>query len=113
MAALGIQQTKIAAVFEISEKILRKHCRVDLDTGEALANTEVGKFLHDAATGKEAYLKDDGTVGIRHIGVSSATVTAAIFWMKTRAHWKELMLHGGNGPEGAVPIVLYESDKRL
>jgi hypothetical protein len=24
-----------------------------------------------------------------------------------------MMLHGGTGPEGAVPIVLYESDKQL
>lgn len=45
--------------------------------------------------------------------MTSATITAAIFWMKTRAHWKETMLHSGNGPEGALPIVLYESDKRL
>jgi hypothetical protein len=56
---------------------------------------------------------EDGTIGLRPIGVNSASVTAAIFWMKTRAHWKETTLHSGNGPEGAVPIVLYESDKRL
>jgi hypothetical protein len=30
-----------------------------------------------------------------------------------RAHWKELTMHSGTGPEGAVPIVLYESDKQL
>jgi hypothetical protein len=113
MAALGIQQEKIAAVFKVSEKTLRKHCKAEFETAEALANSAVGWFLYDAATGKETYTKQDGTIGIRHIGVSSATVTAAIFWMKTRAQWKELFMHGGNGPEGAVPIVLYESDKRL
>jgi hypothetical protein len=52
MAALGIQQEKIAAVYEISEKTLRRHCRVELDVGAAVANTAVGKFLFDAATGK-------------------------------------------------------------
>ena len=69
--------------------------------------------LFDAATGRETVVNKDGTIEIRHIGVTSATITAAIFWLKTRAHWKELMLHGGNGPEGAIPIVLYESDKQL
>ena len=113
MASLGIQQEKIAKVFKVSEKTLRKNCKTELETAEAIANAAVGRFLYDAATGKETYLKEDGTVGIRHIGVSSATVTAAIFWMKTRAHWKEMMMHSGNGPEGALPIVLYESDKRL
>jgi hypothetical protein len=113
MAALGIQQEKIAAVFDISEKTLRAHCRVELDTGEALANAEVGRFLFDAATGRETIVNKDGERETRHIGVTSATITAAIFWMKTRAHWKELMMHGGPGPGGAVPIVLYESDKDL
>jgi len=113
MAALGIQEEKISKIFKVAEKTLRKHCREELDTGEAVANSAVGRFLYDAATGKETYVKEDGTIGIRHIGVSSATVTAAIFWMKTKGHWKETMLHSGNGPEGAVPIVLYESDKLL
>jgi hypothetical protein len=113
MAGLGIQQEKIAAVFGTCEKTLRRHCRVELDTGEAVANTAVGKFLFDAANGKETIVNKDGTRETRYIGVTSATITAAIFWMKTRAHWKETMLHSGNGPEGALPIVLYESDKRL
>jgi hypothetical protein len=113
MAALGIQEEKISKIFKVAEKTLRKHCLEELDTGEAVANSAVGRFLYDAATGKETYVKEDGTTGIRHIGVSSATVTAAIFWMKTKGRWKETMLHSGNGPEGALPIVLYESDKRL
>jgi hypothetical protein len=113
MVAVGVPQEKIALVFNVAEKTLRRHCRAELDTGAAVANSAVGRFLYDAATGRETYLKEDGTIGIRHIGVSSATVTAAIFWMKTRAHWKELMLYGGTGPENALPIILYESDKRL
>ena len=113
MAAVGIPQEKIALVFNVAEKTLRRHCRIELDTGEALANSEVGRFLFDAATGRERYRKEDGSVGLHEIGVTSATVTAAIFWMKTRANWKELFQHGGNGPEGSIPIVLYESDKRL
>jgi len=47
----------------------------------------------------------NGTIEIRHIGVTSATITAAIFWLKTRAHWRELMLHDGTGPENALPTV--------
>ena len=33
MAALGIQQQKIAQVFNVAEKSLRKHCREELDIG--------------------------------------------------------------------------------
>ena len=113
MAAIGLPQEKIALVFKVAPKTLRKHCAVELDTGEAVANSEVGKFLYDAATGKETFVKEDGTRCTRHVGVSGPTITAAIFWMKTRAHWKETMLHSGNGPEGTIPIVLYESDKDL
>jgi hypothetical protein len=113
MAALGIPQEKIAKVCNVTEKTLRLHCRTELDTAEAVANSSVGRFLYDAANGMEPYLKEDGTRGLRYIGVTGATITAAIFWMKTRAHWKEMLLHGGAGPENALPIVLYESDKRL
>lgn len=113
MAAFGIPEEKIAIIFRISPKTLRRHCRGELGTGAAIANFEVGRFLHNAAVGKETSLKEDGTVGIRHIGVNSATVTAAIFWLKTRANWKELFQHGGTGPEGSILIFLYQSDKRL
>jgi hypothetical protein len=113
MAALGIQEEKISKIFKVTEKTLRRHCRVELDTGEVQANFQVGRFLYDAANGMEAYLDKDGKRALRSVGVTSATVTAAIFWMKTRAHWKEMMLHGGTGPDGALPIVLYEADKRL
>ncbi|MBV8890384.1 MAG: hypothetical protein JO266_00110 [Acidobacteria bacterium] len=113
MVALGIPQQKIAKVFNVTEKTLRFHCRTELDTAEIVANSSVGRFLYDAANGMEPYLKEDGTRGLRYIGVTGATIAAAIFWLKVRLHWKETMLHGGNGPEGAVPIVLYESDKRL
>ena len=82
MAALGSQEEKISKIFKVAEKTLRKHCREELATGEAVANSAVGRFLYDAATDKETYVKEDGTIGIRHIGASSATVTAAIFWMK-------------------------------
>ena len=113
MVAVGIPEAKIAKIFNIAEKTLRRHCREELDTGEAVANAAVGKFLFDAATGQETILNKDGTREMRYIGVTSATITAAIFWMKTRAHWKETTLHSGTGPEGTVPIILYESDKRL
>ena len=72
MASLGIQQEKIAAVFKVSEKTLRKNCKTELETAEAIANAAVGRFLYDAATGKETYTREDGTVGLRNIGVCSA-----------------------------------------
>src|SRR6478609_2205365 len=52
-----------------------KHFREELDTGAAKANTRVAEFLFEQATGQR--------------GDGSAAVTAAIFWLKTRARWKE------------------------
>jgi hypothetical protein len=68
MAAIGLPQDKIALVFKVAPKTLRKHCAVELDTGEALANTEVGEFLYDATVGKETFVKEDGTRCTRHVG---------------------------------------------
>ena len=84
MAAYGIPETDIATVVEIDPKTLRRHYRKELDTGHIKANTKVAENLYRRATGE-----------------GREAVTAAIFWLKTRARWKETTVqeHVGNaGP---------------
>ena len=70
MAAMGIRQDEIARKLEIrSPKTLRVHFREELDRGATDANYNVANALYKQATG--------GSTG------------AAIFWLKTRAGWRE------------------------
>jgi hypothetical protein len=69
MAAYGIPETDIARVVTIDPKTLRKHYREELDLGQTKANAQIAGFLFNAAR--------------------SGNVTAQIFWLKTRARWKE------------------------
>ena len=69
MAAYGIPEIDIARVVGIDPKTLRKHYRDELDMGETKANAQVAGFLFNSAR--------------------SGNVTAQIFWLKTRARWRE------------------------
>lgn len=73
MVATGVDQLEIARVLGITKPTLAKHFREELNTGQALANTEVAMSLFNMATGKNG----------------PANVTAAIFWMKARAGWTD------------------------
>ena len=75
MAAYGIPETDISRVLNIDPKTLRKHYRDELDLGETKANAQVAGFLFNAA--------------------KNGNVTAQIFWLKTRARWRELRLSFG------------------
>jgi hypothetical protein len=70
MAAYGIPEVEISRVVGIDPKTLRKHYREELDLGETKANAQVAGFLFNAA--------------------KNGNVTAQIFWLKTRARWKEV-----------------------
>lgn len=69
MAAYGIPEPDISRVVGIDPKTLRKHYREELDLGEAKANAQVAGFLFNSA--------------------KNGNVTAQIFWLKTRAKWRE------------------------
>src|SRR5919107_4365711 len=72
LAAYGVPQDEIGKVIGISKPTLERHYREELDRGEVEANAKVAESLFRKATG-------DG----------AQAVTAAIFWLKTRARWKE------------------------
>ena len=69
LAAYGIPEADISGVVGIDPKTLRKHYREELDLGETKANAQVAGFLFNAA--------------------KNGNVTAQIFWLKTRARWRE------------------------
>ena len=73
MAAYGVPQDDIATVLAIDAKTLRKHFWSDLQTGVLEANAKVAQSLFQRATTEKG----------------SAGVTAAIFWLKVRAGWRE------------------------
>src|SRR4030088_3120937 len=69
MAAYGIPETDVARTVGIDPKTLRKCYREELDLGTTKANAQVAGFLFNAA--------------------KNGNVTAQIFWLKTRARWRE------------------------
>ncbi len=68
-ATIGTQQEVIANILSIDAKTLRKHYRVELDQSMAKANAQIGGALFNKAKGGDT--------------------AAMIFWMKTRAGWRE------------------------
>src|SRR5262252_10916294 len=69
LAGLGVSQDDIARIVQCSPKTLRKRCREDLDCGAAEANAIVSGCLFAAAKG--------------------GNIAAQIFWLKSRAGWRE------------------------
>jgi len=83
LAAYGTPESNVASVIGIDPKTLRKHYRDELDNGHVKANAKVAENLFRKATGE-----------------GREAVTAAIFWLKTRAGWKETALHEVSGRNG-------------
>jgi hypothetical protein len=68
-ATIGTQQETIASILGIDAKTLRKHYREELDHAMAQANATIGGALFNKA--------------------KTGDTAAMIFWMKTRAGWRE------------------------
>lgn len=85
MAGYGITEPDIAMSLGISKPTLTKHYRRELDMGHIKANSAIAQALFKKAT-------SDG----------SQSVTAAIFWAKTRMGWKETNVHEHSSPDGTM-----------
>ena len=96
LAGVGVRQDDIAKIIGCAPKTLRKRCRDDLDRGVAEANATVSGYLFAAA--------------------KAGNVTAQIFWLKTRAHWREKSapddLPPGNDAGSNSPVVLLPDNSR-
>ena len=94
LAGVGVRQDDIARIIGCAPKTLRKRCRDDLDRGVAEANAIVsGSLFANAKAGN---------------------VTAQIFWLKTRAQWRENAARSdatsGSDTGGNSPVVLVLPD---
>lgn len=78
--AIGMTQDEIALVMEVSVDSLQRHCRHQLDAGRLKVNAKVAAKLFDKA------MKGD--------------TASIIFWMKSRAGWKERSVLEHTGPTG-------------
>jgi len=87
MAAYGVPEMDIAEVIGVDPKTLRKHYRAELRQGHTKANSRVAESLYRKATSE-----------------GPQSVTAAIFWLKTRAAWRETSVHEVSGRDGE-PLV--------
>jgi hypothetical protein len=92
MAAYGIPEPDISRVLSIDPKTLRKHYRDELDLGATKANAQVAGFLFNSAR--------------------NGNVSAQIFWLKTRARWKETPTeHQHTGAFGTVDVRQLSDDQ--
>ena len=80
MAGYGIPEADIACVLDIDPKTLRKHYRSELDKGHIKSTAKVAENLYRKATGE-----------------GREAVVAAIFWLKTRAGWRETLVQEHTG----------------
>jgi hypothetical protein len=78
LAGLGVRQDDIAKIIACAPKTLRKRFRDDLDRGVADANATIAGCLFLAA--------------------KAGNIAAIIFWLKTRANWRE-----GTAPADPIP----------
>ncbi|MDQ3559446.1 MAG: hypothetical protein M3453_09740, partial [Pseudomonadota bacterium] len=77
----------IVKVLDIDPETLRFHYRRELEASHVRTNAKVAENLYRKATG-------DGR----------EAVTAAIFWLKTRARWKETSVHELGGASELPPL---------
>lgn len=91
MTGYGIPQEDICLVIHnpitgkpIDGKTLRRAFRTEINTGTVIANSKVAESLYNKA-----------------LGTGQGAVTAAIFWLKTRAGWKEVQVMEHTGKDGA------------
>jgi hypothetical protein len=83
LAGLGVPQDDIAILIGCAPKTLRKRFRGELDRGVAEANAMISGYLFAAA--------------------KAGNITAQIFWLKTRAHWREQRSTDSAMEEGGTP----------
>lgn len=84
LASFGVPEANIAVMIGISEKTLRKYYHEELAKSHIEANAKVANNLFKIAS----------------TGNSKEAVTAAIFWLKTRARWSETVKIESSGPNG-------------
>lgn len=96
LAGYGISPADIALVLAIEEMDLKATYAAELAGGHIKANARVAESLFRKATGE-----------------GRESVTAAIFWLKTRARWKETSVQELAGETKPVVIQISYEDSLL
>jgi len=95
LAGVGVRQEDIAKIIGCDPKTLRKRLRDELDRGVAEANATISGHLFAAA--------------------KSGNISAQIFWLKTRANWREGKrdepLGAGAGSTSEMVLVLPDNNR--
>jgi hypothetical protein len=96
LAGLGVRQDDVARIIGCSPKTLRKRLRDELDRGVAEANATIAGYLFAAA--------------------KAGNIAAIIFWLKTRAHWRERNatdepVPGADGPSNCEVLLLPDNSR--
>jgi hypothetical protein len=96
LAGVGVRQDDIARIIGCAPKTLRKRLRHDLDRGVAEANATIAGYLFAAA--------------------KAGNIAAIIFWLKTRAHWRERNatdepVPGADGPSNCEVLLLPDNSR--
>jgi len=78
----------IAAKLGISADTLTKYYRQELDDGRVDANAQIGKSLYEQA--------------------KNGNTAAMIFWLKTRAGWKETQVNEHTGLDGKPLVISWQ-----
>lgn len=89
LAAVGIKHVDIASKLDITHETLNKYYKTELDDGRIDANAAIGQTLFQQA--------------------KNGNTSAAIFWLKTRAGWKETNTYEVTGEDGQPlqsPIII-------
>ena len=81
LAGFGTKHDDIAMNVGVTKKTLYKHYREELDTGSIKANSAVAKTLYKLAIDGDS--------------------RSCMFWLKTRAGWRETDRHEITGAAGA------------
>ena len=90
LTGFGIRQDEICKFLGITKPTLHKYFRKEIDTSVVKANAAVARSLHKQAT--------------------EGNVAAAIFWLKSRAGWREKHEVEVSGPGGG-PIQTLDATK--
>ena len=85
LAGYGMSVAEIASIYRLEQAMVRETFAHELEAGEAKANARVAENLFRKATGE-----------------GREAVTAAIFWLKTRARWKEIH----RDDDGNQPVIV-------
>ena len=91
LSAVGIRYIDIAQKLDITDDTLRKHYKRELEDGRIDANAQIGNTLFQQA--------------------KKGNTTAAIFWLKTRAGWKETQVTELTGAVDGIAVTFKKPDE--